>query len=234
MTGLVRKATLLTAAGLLIASVAMAGVPSPGNSTVPSCIKLVGSKVGVPDPHGTFSIIVRDLANNPLNGASVVVDLSNCPDLRLCGDQLDAGATVNCPAKTTRKFTDVTGTVTFTVLGSSKAGVAANELQNAGRVFANGTLIKSPTVSAFDLDGGSGVGTLIKSPTVSAFDLDGGSGVGINDLSVWLVDFGTPTNPPFGRSDFDCSGGVGINDLSQWLQEFGFSTSIASCSINCN
>ncbi|HEY6194202.1 MAG TPA: hypothetical protein VI504_04100 [Candidatus Eisenbacteria bacterium] len=214
MTGLVRKATLLTAAGLLIASVAMAGVPSPGNSTVPSCIKLVGSKVGVPDPHGTFSIIVRDLANNPLNGASVVVDLSNCPDLRLCGDQLDAGATVNCPAKTTRKFTDVTGTVTFTVLGSSKAGVAANELQNAGRVFANGTLIKSPTVSAFDLDGGSGVG--------------------INDLSVWLVDFGTPTNPPFGRSDFDCSGGVGINDLSQWLQEFGFSTSIASCSINCN
>src|SRR5262249_966753 len=120
MTGLVRKATLLSAAGLLIASVAMAGVPSAGNSTVPGCIKLVGSKTGGPAPAGTFSVVVRDLANNPLNGASVVVDLSNCPDLRICNDQLDAGALVNCAAKTTRKFTDVTGTVTFTVLGGSK------------------------------------------------------------------------------------------------------------------
>ena len=214
MTGLVRKATLLTAAGLFIASVAMAGVPSPGNSTVPACLKLVGAKAGVVDPHGTFSIIVRDLANNPLNGASVVVDLSNCPDLRLCNDQLDAGATVNCAAKTTRKFTDVTGTVTFTVLGGSKGAGTASELQNAGRVFANGTLLSSPTVSAFDLDGAGGVG--------------------INDLSVWLGDFGTSGNPAFGRSDFDCSHTVGINDLSVWLTEFGFGTSISSCAVNCN
>ncbi len=214
MTGLVRKATLLTAAGLFIASVAMAGVPSPGNSTVPAYIKAVGSKTGVADAHGTFSIVVRDVANNPLNAASVVIDLSGTPDLRLCNDQLDAGTTVNCAAKTTRKFTDITGTVTFTVLGGGKGAHTASTLHGGGKVFANGVQLATPTITAFDLDG---VG-----------------GVGINDLSVWLVDFGTSGNPAFGRSDFDQNGAVGINDLSVWLNFFGFSSSIASCAVNCN
>src|SRR5262252_1224345 len=100
MTGLVRKATLLTAAGLLAASAAMAGVPSAANSTTPACISLVGSLSGVPDGAGQFTVTVRDLANNPLNGASVVIDLSGCADLNICNDQLDANALVNCGAKT--------------------------------------------------------------------------------------------------------------------------------------
>jgi len=214
MTGLVRKATLLTAAGLFIASVAMAGVPSPTNSTVPAYIKAVGAKTGVADPHGTFSIVVRDLANNPINGASVVIDLSGTTDLRLCNDQLDAGTTVNCAGKTTRKFTDVTGTVTFTVLGGGKGAGTATTLHGGGKVFANGTQIGTPTITAVDLDGAGGVG--------------------INDLSVWLGDFGTSGNPAFGRSDFDQNGSVGINDLSVWLTFFGQSSSLSSCSVNCN
>ena len=211
MTGLVRKATLLTAAGLLIASAAMAGVPSPSNSTIPSCITLVGSLAGVPDAVGTFTVIVRDLANNPLNGASVVIDLSNCTDLAICSNQLDAGALVNCAAKTTRKFTDITGTVTFIVLGGSNGAGNATTLLGGGRIFANGTLLGSPTVPAFDLDGGSGVA--------------------INDLSVWLGDFGSGIN--YGRSEYDCNGSVGINDLAVWLGEFGAGTSGASCAVAC-
>jgi len=214
MTGLVRKATLLTtAAGLLIASAAMAGVPSPAQSTVPACIKLVGSKANVPDPHGLFTVVVKDLAGNPINNASVVIDISGCTDLRLYSNQLDAGANVNCPAKRTQKFADATGTVTFIVLGESRPGVGVT-LQGAGKIFANGTQLGSPTVSAFDLNGG-------------------GNGVEITDLSLWLQDFGSPGNPPFGRSDFDCSGSVGINDLSQWLAEFGFTTSIDGGQANC-
>src|SRR5258706_15293637 len=103
MTGLVRKAILLTAAGCLIASAAMAGVPSPGNSSVPPCIQLVRSAASVADPHGSFQVTIRDLANNPLNGASVVVDLSGCTDLTLCSEQHDGAALVNCAAKTDRK-----------------------------------------------------------------------------------------------------------------------------------
>jgi len=213
MTGLVRKAMLLSAAGILFATAALANVPSAGNSQVPSCFSLMGSLAGAPDAHGTFTVLVRDLANNPLNGASVVVDLANAHDLKMCSDQLDAGTLVNCAAKTTRKFTQPNGTVTFTVLGGSNGSGNANTLLGAGRIFANGVLIGSPTVSAFDLDGSNGVG--------------------INDLSVWLTDFGTPGNPAYGRSDFDCSGTVGINDLSVWLTEFGAGTSAASCAVNC-
>jgi hypothetical protein len=212
MTGLLRKASLLTAAGLLIASAAMAGVPSPGNSTVPACVTLVGSLAGVPDAAaGQFTVIVRDLANNPLNGASVVIDFSNATDLAICSDQLDAGALVNCAAKTTRKFTDITGSVTFTVLGGSNGAGNATTLLGGGRIFANGTLLGSPTVPAYDLDGASGVGA--------------------NDLSAWLTDFGSGN--PYGRSDFDCSGTIGANDLSFWLTEFGNGTSSASCAVSC-
>ena len=213
MTGLVRKATLLSAAGmLLIASAAMAGVPSAANSTAPACISLVGSLAGVPDAAaGQFTVIVRDLANNPLSGASVVVDFSGCLDLAICSDQLDANALVNCGAKTTRKFTDALGNVTFTILGGSNGGGNATTLLNGGKIFANGTLIKQPTVAAFDLDGAGGVGA--------------------NDLSAWLTDFGSGNN--YGRSDFDCSGNIGANDLSLWLTEFGAGTSASSCAVAC-
>jgi hypothetical protein len=212
MTGLVRKATLLTAAGLFIASAAMAGVPSAINSSTPPCIRLVGSLAGVPDAAaGQFTVIVRDLANNPLNGASVVIDLSGCLDIRMCNDQLDVNALVNCGAKTTRKFTNALGSVTFTVLGGSNGGGNASTLLGGGRIFANGTLIQSPTVSAFDLDNAGGVGA--------------------NDLSAWLGDFGS--GQPYGRSDYDCTGTIGANDLSQWLGQFGAGTSASSCGVSC-
>ena len=211
MTGLVRKATLLTAAGLLAASAAMAGVPSPTNSTTPPCITLVGSLAGVPDAAGQFNIVVRDLANNPLNGASVVIDLSGCNDLSICDDQLDANALVNCGAKTTRKFTNALGQVSFIVLGGSNGGGNASSLLGAGRIYANGTQIQAPTVSAFDLDGAGGVGA--------------------NDLSAWFGDFGS--GQPYGRSDYDCSGTIGANDLSLWFGEFGAGTSASSCAVAC-
>jgi len=190
MTGLVRKATLLTVAGLLAASAAMAGVPSAANSTVPACISLVGSSAGVPDAFGSFSVTVRDLANNPLNGASVVVDLSGCTDIAICDDQLDVDALVNCAAKTTRKFTDAL---------------------NGAAIYANGTLIGSPTAAAYDLDGQLGLGA--------------------NDLSAFLGDFASAIN--YGRSDFDCDGTLGANDLSAWLTLFGGGTSTSSCAVSC-
>ena len=174
MTGLVRKAMLLTAAGCLIASAAMAGVPSPGNSNTPPCISLVGNLAGVPDAAGSFTVTVRDLANNPLNGASVVVDLSGCTDLAMCSDQLDAGAIVNCAAKTSRKFTNLAGQVSFIVLGGSNGANNATTLLAGAKIYANGTLIGSPTAACYDLDGAGGVG--------------------INDLSVWLAEFGLGTS----------------------------------------
>ena len=74
-------------------------------------------------------------------------------------------------------------------------------------------------------------GTLCGSPTVSAFDLDNQSGVGANDMSAWLGDFATGN--PSGRSDYDCSGGLGANDLSLWLSAFGAGTQFVSCAASC-
>jgi hypothetical protein len=221
MTGLVRKATLLTAAGLLAATAAMAGVPSAANSTTPSLISLMGSTAGVGDPivfappataatQPTFTVIVRDLANNPLSGASVVVDLSGCSELALCDDQLDANALVTCVSKTTRKFTDGLGAVTFTVLGGGNGNPAAT-LLGGGKIFANGTLIASPTVCAYDLDGSLGAGA--------------------GDLSKFLGDFASAIN--YGRSDFDGSGTLGAGDLSRWLTVFALAGSQSSCATAC-
>jgi len=211
MTGLVRKATLLTAAGLLAASAAMAGVPSAANSTVPACISLVGSSAGVPDALGSFSVTVRDLANNPLNGASVVIDLSGCTDIAICDDQLDVDALVNCAAKTTRKFTDALGNVSFIVLGGSNGAGNATTLLNGAKIYANGTQIGNPTAAAYDLDGALGLGA--------------------NDFSAFLSDFASGI--AYGRSDFDCSGNIGANDLSAWLSAFSAGASNTSCAVSC-
>jgi hypothetical protein len=185
-----------------------------GNTVSPACISLVGTAGGVPaHSFGQFQVVVRDVANNPCPGATVVVDLSACPDLHLCADQRDPDAIVNCATKTVRKLTAADGTVRFTLLGGSSGTGNAVELLAAGKIYANGTLIGSPTVSAYDLDGTGGVT--------------------INDLSVWITDFGTFGNPAFGRSDFDCSGGVGINDMSVWLSAFGSGAQIESCGATC-
>lgn len=212
MTGLVRKATLLTACGLMVAAAAMANVPCPSCSTVPGCFSLVASAAGVPDSSdGKFCVVVRDLANNPLNGSSVTIDLSNAPDLHLCSDQLNVNYIINCAAKTVRQFTDVTGTVCFTLLGGSNGSGNAVELGGAGRIFADGVLIASPGVSSFDLDGAGGVGA--------------------NDLSALLTDLGSGS--AFGRSDYDCSGGIGANDLSIMLTVLGNGGSAESCTGTC-
>jgi hypothetical protein len=172
----------------------------------------VGSAGGVADGFGSFTMTIRDLANNPLSGASVVVDLSQAADLAICEDQLDANATVLCLSKTTRKFTDVLGQVTFIVLGGSNGTGLATSGLNAGRIYANGTLMSSPTVAAYDLD--------------SAF------GVGGPDLAAWLGDF--LANPTvYGRSDYDNSGAVGGPDLSAWLIRFLAATSTTSCVSSC-
>ena len=203
---------LLTMAAPLVASPARAGIPQVGNASAPQCISLVGSNGVVPATDwGQFTVTIQDLAHNPLAGCSVVIDFSNCPDIAICADQMDPDALVNCAAKTVRKFTDAFGEVRFTILGSSNGGGNAVTLLNGGRIYANGTLIQEPTISAYDLDGSGGVGA--------------------NDLSAWLDDFGSGQH--YGRSDYDCSGGIGANDLSFWLSAFGSGAMTESCASLC-
>ena len=210
MTGLLRKATLLTACGVLFAVSAMAGVPSPANSDAPGCINVVGSSAGVPDTtYGKFCVTVRDLASNLLNGSSVVVDFINTLDIKTCNDHLNPNYVVTCGSATVRAFTDVTGVVCFTILGGSVG----------------------PASSESGVSGGAGIyadGVLLATVGVGAYDLDGSSGVGANDLAIWLDDFAVGV-PVAARSDYDCSGDVGANDLALWLDVFAAGGSAESC-----
>jgi hypothetical protein len=189
-----------------------ADVPSPSNSTTPTLVRLVGSSANAPDaPAGSFIVVVRGLTNDPKNGASVVVDFSQCPDAAICADQLDPSALVNCAAKYVRKFTNAVGEVSFTLLGGSTGPGLAASTSPAVRIFGNGTLLRIATFAAFDLDGSGGVGA--------------------GDLSVWLSDFGSGVD--WARSDYDGSGTVGASDLSEWLTVFGAGTSTQSCTTSC-
>jgi len=204
----------------ILAALAFAGstgtsramVPSASTSTTPAIVRLVGSSANAPDaPAGSFLVVVRDVANNPRAGASVVVDLSQCPDAVICADQDDAAATVNCAAKTVTKIADANGQVSFTLVGASTGANHAATTAASVRIIANGVVIR---FAAF-----------------AAFDLDGSGGVGAGDLSVWLADFGSGV--PYDRSDFDGSGSIGAFDLSEWLGVFGAGGSVQSCGASC-
>jgi hypothetical protein len=206
MTGLVRKATLLVACGLLAASAAMAAVPSPANSTSPTCINLVGTAAGVVDAAGNFSVTVRDLANVPINNSLVVVDFSGCSGLQICDTQ--PGYTVDCATQTVRGFSGPGGVITFKIAGHANTvcDAAPRNAYNCAKIFADGVLLSSPSAHAFDLNG---------------------AGVAPSDLSAWLCDFFGPNSPS--RSDYNCSGGTDPADLSVWLVNFFGSGGASGC-----
>jgi len=214
MTGLVRKATLLTAAGVLLASAAFAGVPSAANSTVPAGIAVVGSLTSVADPVGQFQVTVKDVAGNPMNGASVVVDFSGCADIKICSETEQStsnpGMLVNCAAKTARLFTNGSGVVNFDILGGSRPGLGTSHA-NAGRIFANGVLIGSPSVAAYNLDGAGPINA--------------------TDLGLFLTDFAGDNT--LARSNFKFSGVINATDLGKILTVFALGKSATSCTTSC-
>jgi len=223
MTGLVRKATLLVLCGVLFAVAANAGVPSASNSIKPSCIALVGSKSGTTDPVGQFTVTVKDLANNVIANSTVVVDFTQeyggnpvtlTPDCRIGNSQPAGTQTVDCTAHTVRSTTNVSGVATFNIIGGAQnAGNSPGRGAGGAKVFADGVLL----------------GTV----TVEAFDEDGLGGVAGNDLSAWLGDKFASGAPYFGRSDFDCNGAIGGNDLSVWLGVKFATNSTSSAAVYC-
>ena len=162
MTGLVRKAAALAACGVMFAAVAFAGVPSPGNSTTPLRINLVGHSIGTGQPDGaqlfsTVTVTVRDLGNNVIANSSVVIDFSGCvSDTRIGDVQPLAGLTANCGTKGVSTLTDIAGVATFTVEGGGIAGAGAHAF-GAGKVYADGVLLGNINVGLFDLNGVTGV-----------------------------------------------------------------------------
>lgn len=210
MTGLVRRVALLTVCGLTVAAAAMASVPSPGNSTKPSFVDVVGMSSTTPDARGTFTVVVRDIGNNPIANSQVVIDFGACTDMNLC--QAVVGSQVlDCPTRTVRAFTNAAGSVTFTVVGAAKnTGGAAGPGLGCVNILADGVSLIHATATEFDENG-----------AIAA------NGVEVTDLSAWLKDLGTGNY--FGRSDYSHSGAVDIVDFSILLNVLGAGTSGNGC-----
>jgi hypothetical protein len=166
---------MFVACGVLLgATVAMAGVPSPGNSTIPPHINLVGfnpgtglADSGLVATITKVQVIVRDLANNPVAGSTVVFDFSACAssagkDLKLSDTQhYGLGGpqplAVVCATKRVTGFTDATGSVNFVIEGGAAVG-AAQHSAVCGKIYADNVLLGSVGVGMYNLNDAADVG----------------------------------------------------------------------------
>lgn len=167
-----------------VAAPARAAVPSAANSTVPTCL------VACPLGDIPFTVVVRDLANNPVVNSVVVLDFSTCAAAYLCtvpGTQPDP-YTVNLGARTITMVSDATGTANFPlrVGGVCAAGTV--------RVFADGVLLGTRALASPDQDGNGYVYVHVFQPQ--------------NDGTLFVPKLGT-SDP---TADFDCNGTVTGSD----------------------
>jgi hypothetical protein len=107
------------------------GVPSAATSTVQA--NLVLCPVG----HIPFTVVVRDIASNPVANSTVVVDFCSAPTVDIC----------STPACTFSGVTNSTGTV---VLNITAGGTTASAVVN---VRADGVLLAQRAVASTDQNG---------------------------------------------------------------------------------
>jgi hypothetical protein len=214
MTGFVRKAVLFAACAVMAASTAMAGVPSPGNSTIPDCVMLLP---GANDAYSNalvasyqpWTATIRDVTNTPIDNISVIIDISVTSDIKI-SDVQSAGTTVDCITNTIRRTTAGGGIVTFTARGAGKNSLAGGGIGGGGfdqvAVYAGSTLMKNITATTPDENGAGDAGTVV-------------NGCDATDGSFYIYDFFNFTATA-GRSDFNCSGAVDAPDGSARLDIF--------------
>ncbi len=116
------------------------GVPSPLNSSVDPCV--------VTSPDGTllFTVVVRDLANNPCESSVVVMDFSRCPMVAFCPNPC-TGCVTDPDARSVRKTTDAAGVVTFDLRMGGECAV------DSVWVFADGVMLGRRGCASLDMNG---------------------------------------------------------------------------------
>jgi len=224
MTGLLRKAMLFSCAGVMAASYVMAAVPDPTTSTVPCGINLVGIKSGQADIKGQFTVVVRDLAGNPIAGSALVLDFNGCEiDIRICTPQPGyTGGTAlsaDCTAPpggvgSINAVTDGSGTANLRIVGGARNTFshAPGEGFKCATLYADGVNLGNVNIGAYDQDGSGGITPVDQAHQLSDnFDFPG----------VYR-----------GRSDHDCSNSDTPVDLG--LQISADLEVMSSCAVYCH
>lgn len=201
-----------------------------GSSSISSQLLLVGAKLGVPDPLGLWQSRFNSFSGGPIAGALVEIVIEEGSgfgksQVDICPNQVYAGMTYSRIGFTHRfsAVTDASGIARMIVCGSSKIGASCAD----GSLVPNDWRFARLFVCSQEVKFNIGEFGALDVPTVN---LDGSNGTSINDLSVWLQDFGC-AGPGiyFARSDFDNSHSVGIGDLSIWLSYYGAGGSSVNC-----
>jgi hypothetical protein len=178
MTGSIRRATIMTVFGLLVAPAAMAGGPSAANSTVPVSLRLgvysSSGQTGAPNAFFNFSITVKDGNGDPVKVTPVQIDFSACPNLYVAQDQPFPGVTTACTTPLVFASTDNNGVANFSIVGSS--------INPGGNAFPS-----SPSVT-FQCADVSCLNTHLAYMEVITEDMDYHGGVSSADLASEIQD----------------------------------------------
>lgn len=174
---------------------AAAGPPDPARCMLPSHVNLVGTALGVADPAGLFTVIVRDADDQGCPGVVVTFDISGAPDIGFASSQ---------PVVTYLSCTQVSAT--------TDAEGRANFIVVGGVTDHSGNW--SPTGSGTFTVGTATIGTV----SVGAFDLDGVDGATGNDIHFFLGPYFA--GPPYPAVlDYDGDGSLGASDLSLLMKQ---------------
>lgn len=214
----ITAAVLVLATLVSIAIPAMATVPSAANSTIPALLKVGGFGsggpgftvlAGPPDPTVAYNVVIRDITNTAIPGASVRIDFTGCSDFFICTTEIP-GQNHKCPLtdgiKGLEGETNGSGQVTFYTVGASNLtglvappAIANGAGAGCAAVYANGQFMGFATVAIYDLNGKLSPG-----------------GVNGLDFAIAKNDVGaTGLGAPYrGRTDYDGSGGVNGADLA--------------------
>lgn len=199
MTGLLRKAALLGACGLVSVGTALAGVPDPSQSSLTSSLGTVNNIPvsylrgdGVTPAPGASpteganpgptqrTITVRDFSGNPISGALVKVSFGDCCDVELCSASGQAGVSNDIVGHIVSGFSNAGGQFTFIVVGAAQ-NVKSNTLpagyQDGCVPFTGAFPSAAKTTRVFANVGAGDV--LIKQATSYVYNADGSANGGL-------------------------------------------------------
>jgi len=221
MTGLVRKAILITVGASLYAGAAMAITPSAANSTFQTTpIALVGKNAAntpAEDSFGNFSVTVRDAGNLPIAGATVTVNFNGCtPDIILSRIQTFTGVSVLCNGArgVISGQTNALGVVSFRILGGAdnNLGNEPGNTTTCAELRANNVFFTNLAVAALD----------------QTANLDG---VLPGDLSVVIADINAGNLSR--RTDLNLDGVINPNDLATQISHVNAGRSVSNTLALC-
>jgi hypothetical protein len=150
-----------------------ASVPSAATSTISSCLAVC------PQADIAYSVVIRDIASNPINNSNVVFDFSGCPNLHLCASVPTTDYVFISPTSIS-KMTNALGNATIHL---EAGGCCAN----AVKIYADGVLMTDA----------------IYHPLVSIANTDQSGDLFVLNNDETLIAAKSATDP---TADLDCNG----------------------------